>query len=501
MSQVTSVSQLSDVQPTDWAFQALQSLVERYGCIAGYPDGTFKGNRALSRYEFAAGVNACLDQITKQLGATLANFVTKEDLAILQKLQEEFAAELAALRGRIDVLDARTTALEANQFSTTTKLNGEVIFAVADTWGNRATVLGSDGEADETQTTLADRVRLNLNTSFTGQDLLRTRLQARNMSVFDGGSSTRANTTGTLMTRTSFDGNEDNQVTLDQVWYRFPAGQKATVWFGAKGLNLDDIADVITPFNSSGQASISRFGQRNPAVYRGPEGAGLGLTYAFSNQVKAQIGYLASDTSAGDPSAGKGVFNGSYSALAQLVFSPSPKFDIGLTYTHKYENSGSVAVTSGTGSYYAYRPFQNNATSSDNFGLEFNWKASPGFQLGGWFGYTNANQEKSTAWNSESNATLMNGAITMAFPDLFGKGNLGGIVVGVPPTATDNDYRNLSGIRREDDTTSLHLEAFYRFQVGDYISVTPGFYVLTDPDHNSNNDTQVVGVLRTTFSF
>ncbi len=61
MSQVTSVSQLSDVQPTDWAFQALQSLVERYGCIAGYPDGTFRGNRALTRYEFAAGLNACLN--------------------------------------------------------------------------------------------------------------------------------------------------------------------------------------------------------------------------------------------------------------------------------------------------------------------------------------------------------------------------------------------------------------------------------------------------------
>jgi uncharacterized protein involved in exopolysaccharide biosynthesis len=38
MEQVTSVTQLSDVRPTDWAFQALQSLVERYGCIAGYPD-------------------------------------------------------------------------------------------------------------------------------------------------------------------------------------------------------------------------------------------------------------------------------------------------------------------------------------------------------------------------------------------------------------------------------------------------------------------------------
>ncbi|MGB3636575.1 MAG: iron uptake porin, partial [Rivularia sp. (in: cyanobacteria)] len=61
MSQVTNVNQLSDVQPTDWAFQALQSLVERYGCIAGYPNGTFRGNRAMTRYEFAAGLNACLD--------------------------------------------------------------------------------------------------------------------------------------------------------------------------------------------------------------------------------------------------------------------------------------------------------------------------------------------------------------------------------------------------------------------------------------------------------
>ena len=62
MDQVTSVTQLSDVQPTDWAFQALQSLVERYGCIAGYPDGTYKGNRAMTRFEFAAGLNACLDK-------------------------------------------------------------------------------------------------------------------------------------------------------------------------------------------------------------------------------------------------------------------------------------------------------------------------------------------------------------------------------------------------------------------------------------------------------
>ncbi|BAZ85209.1 hypothetical protein NIES806_14090 [Dolichospermum compactum NIES-806] len=47
LAQVTSVSQLSDVQPTDWAFSALQSLVERYGCVAGYPNG-YKGNLPLN---------------------------------------------------------------------------------------------------------------------------------------------------------------------------------------------------------------------------------------------------------------------------------------------------------------------------------------------------------------------------------------------------------------------------------------------------------------------
>ncbi len=91
--QVTSVSQLSDVRPTDWAFQALQSLVERYGCIAGYPDGTFRGNRAMTRYEFAAGLNACLDKVSELIRGGTGNFATRDDLAALQRLQEEFAAE------------------------------------------------------------------------------------------------------------------------------------------------------------------------------------------------------------------------------------------------------------------------------------------------------------------------------------------------------------------------------------------------------------------------
>ncbi|HEY9906315.1 MAG TPA: iron uptake porin, partial [Thermosynechococcaceae cyanobacterium] len=143
MDQVTSVSQLTDVRPTDWAFQALQSLVERYGCIVGYPDRTFRGNQALTRYEFAAGLNSCLDRVNELIAAGTAGLVRKEDLDVLQRLQEEFRAELTTLRGRVDALEARTTTINKQQFSTTTKLNGEVVAAITgiatgeDAFGNR----------------------------------------------------------------------------------------------------------------------------------------------------------------------------------------------------------------------------------------------------------------------------------------------------------------------------------------------------------------------------
>lgn len=70
MDQVTSVSQLADVKPTEWAFQALQSLVERYGCVVGYPDKTYRGNQALTRCEFAAGLNAGLDRVLLDAATT-----------------------------------------------------------------------------------------------------------------------------------------------------------------------------------------------------------------------------------------------------------------------------------------------------------------------------------------------------------------------------------------------------------------------------------------------
>ena len=109
-NQVTNVNQLRDVSPTDWAYEALRSLVERYGCIVGYPDSTFRGNRALSRYEFAAGLNACMQQMERLIAQSEA--VLREDIEILKRLMKEFEVELANLGTRVDNLESRVAFLE-----------------------------------------------------------------------------------------------------------------------------------------------------------------------------------------------------------------------------------------------------------------------------------------------------------------------------------------------------------------------------------------------------
>ncbi len=495
-SQVTSVSQLSDVQPTDWAFQALQSLVERYGCIAGYPDGTYKGNRALTRYEFAAGVNACLERVNELINAASADLVTREDLAILQRLMEGFAVELAALRGRTTVLEARTAELEANQFSTTTKLSGEVLFFLTDTFGERALFnvngdQGPDGtdlvgeNDDPTQTTLGYRARLNFNTSFTGQDRLRVRLEAKDVPRYSN-----SDLSNTLMNRLITDGS-NNGFELNELYYRFPvANGNGRIYIGANDLDLDDILDPISPFDSTGSGAVSRFGRYTPTSYRGPEGTGVGLKYAFGDAFKVNLGYLADN--AADANDGAGLFNGGYSAAIQFVISPTDTVDFSIAYNRRYFTEGDVSVSGSTGSFIANRPFGENATTSDNLGVELNWAIVDGFEIGGWFGATWADQKN----GGDNNATILNWAVTLAFPDLLKEGSLGGIVVGMPPKLTSHDIDEL-----EDNDTSLHIEGFYRFQLNEYIAITPGVFVVTNPEHNDNNDTAFVGVVRTQFRF
>ncbi|MGH1394551.1 MAG: iron uptake porin [Trichormus sp.] len=481
MSQVTSVSQLSDVQPTDWAFQALQSLVERYGCIAGYPNGTYRGNRAMTRYEFAAGVNACLDRVNELIATATADLVTKQDLATLQKLQEEFSAELATLRGRVDALEARTAELEANQFSTTTKLQGQVVAVVSDVLsGDRV----ENTDITDKNTTLAYRARLELVSSFTGKDTLFTRIDANN--IFTPNINT---TEGNLFFASAA---PSSNAGIGTLWYAFPATKNTQVKLIATGGAADDLTSTVNPFDGDGAfGALSTFGTRNP-IYGQIGGTGLGVTHQFSDRLALSLGYLSG--TANNPAAKNGLFDGAYGALAQLTIKPSDRITVGLTYINSYKQpltTGSNAAT-----------FQNLAInqgladvafSSNSYGVQASIGITDNIVLGGWAGYTNSR----TLTGQRGDVDIWNYAVTLAFPDLGKKGNLAGIIAGIEPKVTSSNIALLP----KDTDTSFHLEAFYQYKVSDNITITPGLIWLTAPDHDDNNDSVVIGALRTTFSF
>jgi Carbohydrate-selective porin, OprB family/S-layer homology domain len=517
-AQVTSVSQLSDVKPTDWAFQALQSLVERYGCIAGYPNGTFRGNRAATRYELAAALNACLDQISDK-------FATKEDLATVKALQEEFKAELATLKGRVDGLEARTATLEAQQFSTTTKLAGEVIFQGA--VSNKSTSLPSGvlGQlpgffaSSGDNVTFLHRATLSLLTSFTGKDLLITSLQEGTYAIpgfqfnNDGG--------GTLSTYHGTLAPSLNQVSTGNVGlyylgYRFPVFKdKGTVFVTAVGGELSDFTDTLNPaFDSDGQGALSGFGIRNP-IYRhisgkiggAASGTGAGANFNVTDKLNLAVGYLAPSTlaarSAGSTDSAfagdnNGLFGGDYSAIAQVTFKPSKNLGFGLTYVRSYQNSVLTQLGGGSGTFRANFPFLNTPTSANSVGFEFNWQPSSRVAFSGWFGgtFTQAESSNGTIVAKGNNATILNGALAVSFPDLFRKGNMGGIIVGVEPQVVSNN-----SFIGKDNNTNIHLEGLYRFKVNDNISITPGVIAVVNPEGNSANDTVIIGTVRTTFTF
>lgn len=536
IGQVTSVSQFSDVQPTDWAFQALQSLVERYGCIAGYPNGTYRGNRAMTRYEFAAGVNACLDRVNELIATATADLVKKEDLTTLQRLQEEFAAELATLRGRVDALDARTSELEAKQFSTTTKLVGEAIFSVSDSFGDKAAIGSRTLINDVNRTavnpkldsnaTLSDRVRLSFNSSFTGTDQLQIRMQAGNVLSNNSGTGPVGTTpaTGSNMTRLAFDNNTNNgtvtqSVQLDKIRYSFNVSDKARVIVDA---NNGEFFENVNNFNpdlaSSGRGSISRYGRFSPIYRQGSGGAGATITFNPKGKLSASVGYLAggSNNNSNNASVGQGLFDGNYSALGQVAFKVNDAFNIGATYVNSYQNAtGGVTAFGATGSDLANAPFGTGiATSSNNYGIQANYKFNPKVTFGGWVGYSNA--EAQTGVVTSNTATNVNivrpgdsaesfyWATNLTIKDFGREGNLLGLTFGQPPKVTSSDYKRTIGTRiveQKDSDTSYHLEALYRMQLNDNISVAPALLVIFNPEHNSRNDTIYVGTLRTTFTF
>lgn len=530
-AQVTSVSQLSDVRPTDWAFQALQSLVERYGCIAGYPDGTFRGNRAMTRYEFAAGLNACLDQITKLIGSGSSNLVKREDLLALQQLQEQFAAELATLRGRVDALEARTSELEANQFSTTTKLSGFAWFNMTGAFANdKVRIEATDRNVspvartggrdpvtnrpivqrvDDPEVTFSQLVWLTLNTSFTGKDQLITQLAVGNGNspANQFTSAGLFNTFGTPFLDQTAGGNP-NEVILRELSYRFPLSNSLQAVIGPRinfyryfdNNNFNFFVDGASSFNSN----------NSPLLSATRRGAGALVLWDIARPLKLRVGYLGESTeflptsvfnSASNPS--EGLFGGTNTTTAELTFSPSSRTNLRFLYSRSnIQQIGGLIGSPNS------KPL--NGIADDGFGgrlgnatantysFNFDWSVTRRFGLFGRYGFAETNIFPKTN-RPDGTIKTQSYQLGAAFPDLFKKGALFTMSFLVPFDITGGRRFLVSG--GGNGGTQYEFEATYYLPVTDNISIVPAFYAIGNANNFDNNPTIFVGNLRTQFSF
>jgi hypothetical protein len=442
---------------------------------------------------------ACLEKIDELIGKSTENTLTNEDLILLEKLQLEFQAELNAIQERVTSLEGRTSQIAENQFSTTTKLVGQVIFGLQGSNEAEIDLFPRDGIPErnaQTNFTFASNVQLTLATSFTGRDLLLTGLAA-------GNSSSNAPYVFTNMGRLGYELDTDKDLVLNELSYRFPVSNNFGIVVGTAGVNPTNTFRGINPLEGSGEGAISLFGQRNPILAIGNGTGGIGFDWQISDRISLQGVYSAEIPSFPSNRETAGLFGGRYTAGAQLSLAPTNNIDVGIHYLYSHSPDGLLG--SGIGDAQLISPFAPPAAFNTHaVGATVAWRINPNFQLGGWGGWTFSNPE-----DLSGSVKTTNWMAFAAFPNLLREGNLGGILVGQPPKITSStlpegyNLPNFSegGTPGGRDDSTLHVELFYRAQLNNYLSITPGLLLLFNPDHNSTNDTLVIGTVRATFRF
>nr|MCU0551428.1 iron uptake porin [Leptolyngbya sp. Prado105] len=406
-----AVAQLSDVTNKDWAFQALRSIASRYGCRIEHSEQTYRGEQSLTRNEFATGLSTCLEQINLQITEPTHSAIPAGDLAILNRLQTDFATELSTLQNRVTQLEPRTADLEARSFSPTTQLRGEVIFAGAGVAGGNRKVDGSNEPLDR-NLVFSSRVRLDLRTSFNGQDRLRVRLQARSVPELE-------DATGTPMANLGFDGDSNQQLELDRLDYETQIGDRAAAVVSLEGGGLGDyISTVNSRFSGSDDGAVSLFARENPIRRQGSV-PGIGLTYDLSDRLRVEVGYVASKANQPDV----GIAQSSYAAVAQVTIEPTDFARFSLTYIRSFNG-----LDTGTGSTLAGDPFNDNSDAivANSYGAEAAINLSRKMTLGGRVGWIQAIAQDLVG-NPQAN--LFTWAALLSVKDLGGDGNLLGFVV------------------------------------------------------------------------
>lgn len=458
IAQFTSVNELSDVQPTDWAYQALRSLVKRYGVVSGYPDGTFRGDRSLSRYEFAAALQQALNRLSN------SDNVNREDLEALKRLETDYRLPLAQLRDRFNDISDRVNNLEANQFSTTTKLQGEVIFAIT--------------EGRKANPTLVSRQRLNFITSFNPSDRLVTQLEAGSNGLDAIGKvhneSPLLGTAGVLADGGGLEyAQVDNNLQLRRLYYTFVPFRDLAVTVGAK-MPPEDFIDRNRYANNEASDFSSSFFTNNPLIVQNqidrPGGAGAAIAWNIGGgALTLRSLYIAADANrvSSTPQNQGGLFGDFYQSSVELEYLPKPNFALRLQYTKALINNTDVSAV-GINAEYA---FDRTTAIFGRFGL------------GSYDGFN-------TAISQNLDLHPHTWAVGLALRDLILPGTLAGVAIGQPFVESDLG-----------DATQTNFEAFYKLQLSDSLSVAPILQLVSNANNDSDNGITWQATLRTSFAF
>ncbi|MGK7929137.1 MAG: iron uptake porin [Spirulina sp.] len=470
--EIVPVFQLRDVQPTDWAYEALRSLAERYNCLNHSPDRLFRDGQILSRNEFAAGLNDCLQNLQNLLAI---------DLETVQKLKENFnreLTELATISSEIDGLEARVTQLQENQFSTTVKFGGQTILNLAMPAGGNPPGLGNNN------TVFAHQTQLAFLTSFTGRDRFVFTFSTGN---FDNLGFANFQVLNTYMALLNSQAGLRNDLVLNSLEYRTAAFNDRVV-FTVKplGFSLTDVLTANTPYLDSGHGAISRFASGSPFLQIGALSAGFGFDWLVSDRLRLQMAYGVRNRS------DRGLFDAEHRTFGvQILSKPSEDVIAGVAYLNGYASDGRLDTLTGSfnadTSGFFLEPADIHAL---NFTMQI--RLHPNVVLGAWGGFAATRSR-----TSQAIALSATGLMSLGIADPFGReGDFFSVMLGIPPKIIDG-----AAIERLDLDTALHFETFYRFRLNDNLSIIPGFFLVTDPGHIRENSTIIVGSVRTVFRF
>jgi hypothetical protein len=470
IEEVESFSQFSDVYPTDWAYQALNNLAERHGCVAS-PNGS------MTRYEAAALLNKCLGNVAQ---------VNEEE----RRLLNEFGPELAVIKGRIDGLEARVGEFEAGQFSTTTKLTGKV-----------SMIMGAVDRDTSTAkaTTFTYMQQLNLNTSFSGDDLLYTRIKTGNMA---DGSQWASKTYGTYLA----DANTNSSaLKVDKLWYQFPVGDNLKVWVGPRIENYYMLASAPSIYKPI-QKQFALGG--NGGTYGASTDGGFGIAWTQSVSSASQPRFAVSTNyvSKGATDAsndGGGILTDVDSNWLTKVEYGSSRWQLSFAVAKKdcYQDiDDAVHTCFDGGSYFSTDKGDTRTGSSLNYGLRAYWKPEetgmiPSIQAG--YDWATVDDNGAVGTTKETAAWMLG----FMWKDAFIDGNLAGIAVGSRQHATKVVASNSEVDDDADD--NLVWEAYYDFKLSDNITITPAIFGGENTYNGATNDSDDIfgGLIKTTFKF